>query len=67
MLNEFVKLDFKIVKRYLSKSFRQILKANDVKHYISQMQPDLTILKSSKREMKISVSLNGKNYLLKQL
>jgi hypothetical protein len=39
------KLDFKIVKRYLGKIFGQILKANDVKHHISQMQPDLIIFK----------------------
>jgi hypothetical protein len=29
-----------------------IMKANDVKHHISQMQPDLMILKALKREMK---------------
>jgi hypothetical protein len=46
------KLDFKTVKRYLGKSFGHILKANDVKHHIRQIQPDLMILKSPKREMK---------------
>jgi hypothetical protein len=40
--------DFKIAKRYLGKSFRHILKANDVKHHISQIQPDLTISKVPK-------------------
>jgi hypothetical protein len=40
------KLDLKIVKRYLCKSFGHILKANDVKHYISQMQLNLMILKA---------------------
>jgi hypothetical protein len=54
------KLDFKNVKRYLGKSFGHILKAYDVKHHISQMQPDLIILKAPKREMKILVFLNGK-------
>jgi hypothetical protein len=49
------KLDFKIVKRYFGVSFGQILKANDVKHHIIQMQPDLMILKASKREMKHGV------------
>jgi hypothetical protein len=43
------KLDFKIVKRYSGKSFGHILKADDMKHHISQMQPDLTILKAPKR------------------
>jgi hypothetical protein len=38
------KIDFKIIKRYLGKSFGHILKANDVKHHIIQMQPDLMIL-----------------------
>jgi hypothetical protein len=33
------KLDFKIVKLYLGKSFGHILKANDVKHHISQTWP----------------------------
>jgi hypothetical protein len=47
------KLYFKIVKRHLGKSFGHILNANDVKHHISQMQSDLTILKAPKREMKI--------------
>jgi hypothetical protein len=39
------KLDFKIVERYLllGKSFGHTLKANDVKHHISQTQPDLMI------------------------
>jgi hypothetical protein len=54
------KLNFKIVKRYLGKSFGQILKANDVKHQISPIQPDLLILKATKGEMKILVFLNGK-------
>jgi hypothetical protein len=45
-------LDFKIFKRYLGKSFGHILKANDVKHHISQMQPDWMTLKAPKREMK---------------
>jgi hypothetical protein len=45
-------LGFKIFKRYLGKSFGHILKAYDVKHHISQIQPDLTILKAPKREMK---------------
>jgi hypothetical protein len=54
------KLDFKIVKRYLGKSFGHILKANDVKHHISQMQPDLTILKAPKREMETWDFINGK-------
>jgi hypothetical protein len=40
------KLDFKIVERYLGKSLGNILKANNVKHHISQMQPDLMILKA---------------------
>jgi hypothetical protein len=40
------KLDYKIVKRYLGKSFGKILKANDVKHHKSQLQPDLMILKA---------------------
>jgi hypothetical protein len=40
------KLDFKIVKRYLGKSFGPIMKANDVKHHVSPMQPDLMILKA---------------------
>jgi hypothetical protein len=40
------KLDFKNVKRYLGKSFGHILKANDVKYDVSQMQPDLMILKA---------------------
>jgi hypothetical protein len=37
------KIDFKNVKRYFGKMFGNILKANDVKHHISQMQPDLMI------------------------
>jgi hypothetical protein len=49
------KLDFKIVKRNIGKSFGHILKANDVKHHISQMQPDLMILKAPKRKMKTPV------------
>jgi hypothetical protein len=40
------KLDFKIVKRYSGKSFGHILKANEMKHLICQMQPDLMILKA---------------------
>jgi hypothetical protein len=40
------KQDFKKVKWYFSKSFGHILKADDVKHHISQMQPDLMILKT---------------------
>jgi hypothetical protein len=47
------KLNFKNVKRRLSKLFGHILKANDGKHHITQMQPDLIILKAPKREMKI--------------
>jgi hypothetical protein len=47
------KLDFKNVKQYLGKSFGHILKAEDAKHRISQMQPDLTILKAPKQEMVI--------------
>jgi hypothetical protein len=54
------KLDFKIVKRYLGKRFRHILKAYDLKHHISQIQPDCMILKAPKREMKTRVFLNGK-------
>jgi hypothetical protein len=54
MLNGFGNLDFKIVKR---KSIGHILKANDVKHHISQIHPDLMILKASKREMKTWVFL----------
>jgi hypothetical protein len=46
------KLIFKIVKRYFDKLFGHFLKANDMKHHISQMQPDLTILKATKQEMK---------------
>jgi hypothetical protein len=46
------KLDFKIVKRYFGKSFGRILKANDLKHHIIEMQPDLMIFKAPKREMK---------------
>jgi hypothetical protein len=42
-------LDFKIVKRHLGKSFVHILKANDVKHHISQIQPDLMIVKAPQR------------------
>jgi hypothetical protein len=45
-------LDFKNVKRYLGKVFRHILKANDMEHFISQIQPDWIILKAQKREMK---------------
>jgi hypothetical protein len=37
-----------------------MLKANDVKYHISQMQPDLMILKAPKREVKIWGFLNGK-------
>jgi hypothetical protein len=48
----FEKLEFKNDKRYLGKIFGHILKANDVKHHISQIQPDLMILKAPKREMK---------------
>jgi hypothetical protein len=40
------KLDFTIVKRYLGKIFGHILKANDVKYHISQIQPNLMILKA---------------------
>jgi hypothetical protein len=54
------KLGYIIVKRYLCKSFGHILKVNDVKHHISRIQPDLTILKAPKREMKIWSFLNGK-------
>jgi hypothetical protein len=46
------KLDFKNDKRYLGKIFGHILKAYDVKHHVSQIQPDLMILKEPKREMK---------------
>jgi hypothetical protein len=46
------KLDSKIVKQYLGKSFLHILKAYDVKHRISQMQPDLMVLKAPKCEVK---------------
>jgi hypothetical protein len=46
------KLDFKDVKRYLWKIFGHILKANNVKHHVSQMQPDLMILKAPKCEKK---------------
>jgi hypothetical protein len=42
------KIDFKVVKRYLGKSFGHILKDNDMKHLISQMQPDWMILKAPK-------------------
>jgi hypothetical protein len=49
------KLDFKIVKRYLGKSFGHFLKANDVRYHISQIQPDLMILTAPKREMKTRV------------
>jgi hypothetical protein len=52
MLNGFGKLNFKIVKRYLGKSFVHNLKANDMKHLIRQIQPDLIIFKAPKREMK---------------
>jgi hypothetical protein len=54
------KIDFKNFKRYFGCYFRHILKANDVKHHISQMQPDLMILKAPKREMKAWVFLKGK-------
>jgi hypothetical protein len=42
------KRKFKIFRQYQSKSFGHILilKENDVKHCISQMQPDLMILKA---------------------
>jgi hypothetical protein len=40
------KLEFKNVKQYLGKSFGHNLKANDVKHHVSQMQPDLMIFKA---------------------
>jgi hypothetical protein len=46
------KLDFKNIKPYLGKRFGHILKANDVKYHIRQIQPDLMILKAPKREMK---------------
>jgi hypothetical protein len=46
------KLDFKNVERYLGLIFGLILKANDMEHHISQMQPDLMILKASKRYLK---------------
>jgi hypothetical protein len=39
------KLDFKNVKRYLDSFFRHILKANDMEHLVSQIQPDLIILR----------------------
>jgi hypothetical protein len=58
------KLDLKIVEQYLVKSFGHILKANDVKHHISQIQPDLMILKAPKREMKYGFSLTA-NYMVK--
>jgi hypothetical protein len=54
------KLDFKIVKRYFGKNFGHILKANDMKHHISQMQPDMTILNALLREMKTYVFLKVK-------
>jgi methionine salvage enolase-phosphatase E1 len=54
------KLDFKIVKRYLGKSFEHILKANDLNHHINQKRPDLMILKAPKRDMNTWVYLNGK-------
>jgi hypothetical protein len=40
------KLDLKNVKRYLGQIFGHILKAYDVKHHISRIQPDLMILKA---------------------
>jgi hypothetical protein len=46
------KLDVKIVKRYFGWIFGHILKVNDMEHHISQIQPDLMILKASKRDMK---------------
>jgi hypothetical protein len=46
------KLDSKNDKRYSGKFFGHILKTHDVKHHISQIQPDLMILKAPKREMK---------------
>jgi hypothetical protein len=54
------KLDFKNFKRYLGKSFGHILKANDMKHHISQLQPDLIILNAPYREMKTWGFLDGK-------
>jgi hypothetical protein len=33
-------------------NFGHILKANEVKHHISQMQPDLMILRAPKRDVK---------------
>jgi hypothetical protein len=48
----FDQLDFKNVKQYQGKIFEYILKANDLKHQISQIQPDLMILKAPKRDIK---------------
>jgi hypothetical protein len=51
------KLDFQNEIQYLSKNFGHILKANDIKHHISQIQPYLTILMAPKREMKTKLFL----------
>jgi hypothetical protein len=37
------KLDFKNIKRHFGEIFRHILKANDMKHHISQIQLDCMV------------------------